>query len=229
MRAASLRLGPALAVGLLLGSAAPVRAAPDPLEPLNRQVHALNAAAQARVLSPIAAAWRQHVPEETRRGLGAAVGNLGEPVSALGFLAAGETGTAWQAARRFGINTTQGWGGWRDVAAERGLMRQAITPGEALCARGVPSGPYLVLPLLGPSTLRDAAAGTAMAALLAKGFGAEAVAGLQSAEAFLAYDRLSAELTALEARSLDPYAVLRSAHAQRRALRCAADRLPEEE
>jgi phospholipid-binding lipoprotein MlaA len=229
MRAASLLLGPALAVGMLLGWATPVRAAPDPLEPLNRQMHAMNAAAQARVLSPLAAAWRQHVAEETRRGLGAAVGNLGEPVSALGFLAAGETVTAWQAARRFGINTTQGWGGWRDVAAERGLVRQAITPGEALCARGVPSGPYLVLPLLGPSTLRDAAAGTAMAALLAKGFGAEAVAGLQGAEAFLAYDRVAAELDALEARSLDPYAVLRSAHAQRRALRCAADRLPEED
>ena len=229
MRAASPLLGPALAVGMLLGWATPVRAAPDPLEPLNRQVHAMNAAAQARVLSPIAAAWRQHVPEETRRGLGAAVGNLGEPVSALGFLTAGETVTAWQAARRFGINTTQGWGGWRDVAAERGLVRQAITPGEALCARGVPSGPYLVLPLLGPSTLRDAAAGTAMAALLAKGFGAEAVAGLQGAEAFLAYDRVAAELDALEARSLDPYAVLRSAHAQHRAQRCAADQLPEEE
>jgi phospholipid-binding lipoprotein MlaA len=229
MKRAALALGPAMAVGLLLGWVAPARAAPDPLEPLNRQIHAMNAAAQARVLSPLAEAWRRHVPEDTRRGLGSAVGNLGEPVSALGFLAAGETGTAWHAARRFGINSTQGWGGWRDVAAERGLVRQAITPGEALCARGVPSGPYLVLPLLGPSTLRDAAAGTALAALLAKGLGAEAVAGLQGAEAFLTYDRLAAELGALEARSLDPYAVLRSAHAQRRAQRCAADQLPEEE
>lgn len=222
-------LGPAIAIGLLLALAAPARAAPDPLEPLNRQIHAANAAAQARVLSPLAQAWRRHVPEDTRRGLGLAVGNLAEPVSAVGFLAAGETGTAWHVARRFGINTTQGWGGWRDVAAERGLLRRAITPGEALCARGVPSGPYLVLPLLGPSTLRDVAAGTVMAALLAKGFGAEAVAGLQGAEAFLTYDQLASELAALEARSLDPYAVLRSAHAQRRAQRCAADRLPEEE
>jgi phospholipid-binding lipoprotein MlaA len=114
---------------MLLGWSAPGRAAPDPLEPLNRQVHAMNAAVQARVLSPLAAAWRQRVPEETRRGLSAAVGNLGEPVNALGFLAAGETGTAWQATRRFGTNTTQGWGGWRDVAAERGLGRRTIAPG----------------------------------------------------------------------------------------------------
>lgn len=217
----------ALALGLVL--VAPAEAAPDPLETLNRQVHAFNAMAEARLLAPLSEAWRRHVPAEARRGMGAVVGTLGEPLHAAGFLAAGEAGTAWHVARRFGINTTRGWGGWRDVAAERGLDRRTISPGEALCAQGVPSGPYLVLPLLGPSTLRDAAAGTAVAALLAQGLGAEAMAGLQGAEAFLLYDRVAGDLAGLRAQALDPYAALRSAHAQRRALRCAADRLPEEE
>jgi phospholipid-binding lipoprotein MlaA len=204
-------------------------AAPDPLEPLNRRIHAFNAVAQARLLGPAAELWRKHVPAETRQGIGNAVGNLGEPVNALSGLAAGDAALAGHAAARFGINTTLGWGGWRDAATERGYPPRAMAPGEALCAHGVPSGPYLVLPLLGPTTLRDAGAAMAVGAALAQGVGAVPVAAWQGGDGFLTYERLHDELRRVEAEALDAYAVIRSAHAQRRAARCATDRATEDE
>jgi phospholipid-binding lipoprotein MlaA len=98
-----------------------------------------------------------------------------------------------------------------------------MAPGEAACAWGVPSGPYLVLPLLGPSTLRDATAALAANAALAQGLGAAPVAGWQAGDAFLGYERAEGELARIATQSLDPYAVLRSAWLQRRVASCAAD------
>lgn len=215
-----------LVVAFLLPGAA--QATPDPLEPVNRRIHAFNALAQAHALGPLADLWRAHVPPAARAGLGQAVGNLGEPMTALSGLAAGDLGLAGHALARFGINTTLGWGGWRDAAAEQGFPARGMTPGDAACAWGVPSGPYLVLPLLGPTTLRDAAAGLALSSVLAAGVGAAPVAAVQGGDAFLAYDRLHDELRRVEATSLDPYAVLRSAWLQRRAASCPGDAQPED-
>jgi len=212
----------ALLAALLPGAA---QAMWDPLEPVNRAMHGFNAEARAWAFDPAIAAWRAHVPEGLRVGLGQAVANLGEPVSAVSALAAGEWAIAGNAVTRFAINTTLGRAGWRDAAAERGLERQAMTPGEALCAWGVPSGPYLVLPLLGPSTLRDAAATAALGAAVSAGIGAAPVAAQQGAEALVGYDSARESLARLETGALDPYAALRSVLAQRRAARCATDRV----
>jgi phospholipid-binding lipoprotein MlaA len=214
---------------VLLLAAGPALAAPDPLEPVNRRIHDFNALAQAHALDPLAEWWRAHVPEAARQGVGNAVANLGEPLTAISGLAAGDPGLAWHAAARFGINATLGWAGWRDAAADRGYAPRAMTPGEAACAWGVPSGPYIVMPLLGPTTLRDAVAGIATAAAIAQGLGATPVASWQAGDAFLLYDRVQPALRRMEATSLDPYAVLRSAQHQRRAARCEADRDAEEE
>jgi len=203
-------------------------AAPDPLEGWNRRVHDFNALAQRHVLGPAAEAWRAHVPPPARHAIGGVLGTLGEPVAAASALAAGDLDGAWTATARFGINATLGWAGWRDAAAERGFARRAVTPGDAACAWGVPSGPYLVLPLLGPTTLRDATAGLALSSALAAGVGAAPVAAWQGGDAFLAYDRLHDELRRVEATSLDAYAVLRSAWLQRRAAACPGDAAPEE-
>lgn len=207
----------------------PALAAPDPLEPVNRRIHAFNALAQAHALDPLAALWRAHVPEAARQGIGNAVANLGEPLTAISGLAAGDTDLALHAAARFGINATLGWGGWRDAAAEKGYGPRGMTPGEAACSWGVPSGPYLVLPLLGPTTLRDAVAGLATSAAIAQGLGATPVATWQAGDAFLLYDRVQPALRRMEEASLDPYAVLRSAQQQRRAARCEVDRDAAEE
>jgi phospholipid-binding lipoprotein MlaA len=210
-----------LCAALLMPAAA--RAAPDPWEGVNRRVHAFNALAESHALAPAAALWRAQVPAEARAGIGRVLANLGEPVTALSAAAAGDLPRAWNATARFGINATLGWGGWHDAAAERGFERRAMAPGDAACAWGVPSGPYLVLPLLGPTTLRDAAAGLAANAALAQGLGAAPVAGWQAGDAFLAYDQAEPALTRLRAESLDAYAALRSAWLQRRAAACPGD------
>jgi phospholipid-binding lipoprotein MlaA len=219
----------ALISALLMLPFATAEAAPDPWEGLNRRIHGFNALAQSYALAPAAALWRAQVPAETRAGIGRVVANLGEPVTALSAVAAGDFSLAWNATQRFGINATLGWGGWRDAAAERGLQRQPISPGDAACAWGVPSGPYLVLPLLGPSTLRDAGAALAANAALAQGLGAAPVAGWQAGDAFLAYERAEPALTRIEADSLDSYAALRSAWVQRRAAACPQDARAEDD
>jgi phospholipid-binding lipoprotein MlaA len=199
-------------------------AAPDPLEAVNRHVHTLNLLAQRHALAPLAAFYEAHVPDNARAGIARAVGNVGEPMTAISALAAGDTQRAWNATARFGINTTFGWGGWRDAATERGYAARPMTPGEAVCAWGLPSGPFLVLPLLGPTTLRDATAGLALSATLAQGVGAAPVAAWQGGDAFVGYAGVREQLARIETEALDSYATLRSIHAQRRALRCEADR-----
>ena len=213
-----------MSVLLMLAMPGGAQAMSDPWEAMNRRMHGFNALAQAHLLSPLAAMWREKVPEGWRQRIGRAVGNLGEPVTAASGLVAGEFGIAQRALTRFAINTTLGLGGVRDEAAGMGWPRRGFGPGDAACAWGVPSGPYLVLPLLGPSTLRDATAGVIANAALAQGVGMAPVAAWQGGESFLAYEGAESALRRVQEESLDPYAVMRSAWGQRRAARCAVDR-----
>ncbi|MBX9698463.1 MAG: VacJ family lipoprotein [Acetobacteraceae bacterium] len=217
-----------LAAILLLASALPAAAAPDPLEGVNRRVHAFNEAVRITVAAQLVRLWQHHVPAPVRQGAAGTLATLGEPVTAAAALAAGELGTAGNAAARFGINATLGLGGWRDPASAMGYPRRAFTLADAACRWGVPSGPYLVLPLLGPSTLRDAGAQAASAAALAQLLGAEAMTAWGGAEAFLGYAALHAAAERLRAESLDAYAAQRSAFLQRRAATCPSDRVPDE-
>jgi phospholipid-binding lipoprotein MlaA len=212
-----------LALSLALLPAA-AHAAPDPLEPANRRVHAFNQAVRATVLAPLTELYLAHAPEPLRRGAAKAVANLSEPITAASALAAGEWGIAANAAARFGINSTLGLGGVRDRAAEMGHARRPFGPGDAACRWGVPSGPYLVLPLLGPTTLRDAGAQAATGAVLSQLLGADALLAWSSGDAFIGYAALHPALQRLEAESLDAYATMRSAHLQRRAAACPVDR-----
>jgi phospholipid-binding lipoprotein MlaA len=220
-----------LSCATALAAPAPALAAPesDPLEAANRRVHAFNRAAQAHVLGPVAELYRARTSPGFRRGVGNALANLGEPVTALSGLAAGELGVAANAARRFAINAALGWGGVRDRAAEMGHVPRPFAPADALCAWGVPRGPFLVLPLLGPSTLRDAGAAAAAGAALSQAIGPDAWLAWSAGDALHAYAELHPELERIEAQSLDPYAVLRSAHLQRRAAACPVDRPADEE
>lgn len=214
----------ALASAVLLAAAVPARAAPDPLEAANRQVHAFNQVLRARVLAPVAELYLAYAPESVRRGAAQALVNLSEPVTAASALAAGEVGIAANAAARFGINTTLGLGGVRDAASGLGFERRSFGPADAACRWGVPSGPFLVLPLLGPSTLRDAAAQAASSAALAQALGADAMLAWSGADAVIGYAGMHRSLERLEAESLDAYATLRSAYLQRRAAACPVDR-----
>ncbi len=89
---------------------------------------------------------------------------------------------------------------------------------------GVPSGPYLVLPLIGPSTLRDAGTMVATSAALSQMVGSEAFLGWRGTDLFTTYAAFHAELMQIDAQALDSYALHRSAFLQRRAAACPADR-----
>jgi phospholipid-binding lipoprotein MlaA len=223
-KASMLRAAPLLAALLLATPAGAAGLEHDPLEGVNRRVHALNREVQARVLAPAVTAFRTWTTPELRQGLGQAVSNLNEPVVAATALAAGRTETAWNAAARFGINTTLGWGGVQDRAAEMGYPRQAFGLGDTLCAWGIPAGPFLVLPVLGPATLRDATAAIATSAALSQALGADVVTGWNATDAFLGYERVEGTLRQIGEQALDDYAAFRALHLQRRAAACAVDR-----
>lgn len=202
----------------------PGMAADDPLEGLNRRMHGFNRAVQVNVLSPLAVLYESNTSPGFRRGVSNAFANLGEPVSAASGLMAGDLGLAWNAAARFGINSTIGLGGVYDPATPLGYTRRPAVVADALCAWGVPSGPFLVLPLVGPSTVRDAGALIASTTALSQAVSPEVVLAWSASDSLITYAEFHGELGRIEAQSLDAYAVHRSAYLQRRAARCAADR-----
>ena len=200
------------------------RAADDPFEAVNRRVYGFNRAVQAKVLDPLAERYLAATTPQVRRGIANALANLREPVSAVSGLTAGRFGLAANALARFAINSTVGFAGVEDRATEMGYSPRAFSLADAVCAWGVPSGPYLMLPLLGPSTLRDAGALVAQGAALDQTLGADSYLAWSGSDLFIGYAQLHRELQHTEAASLDPYAVYRSAYLQRRAQACSVDR-----
>ena len=216
---------------LLLGAVRPALAQDvrDPLEAVNRRVHWFNSAVQAHVLGPAAEFYRATAPAELRTGVANAFANLGEPLTAVSGLLAGELDVAANAMLRFSINSTFGIAGIQDRAASLGYPRQGFTAADALCRWGVPSGPFVVLPLLGPSTLRDAGAMAVTTVALSQALGSDYVMTWSTGSALAGYAELHPELRRIEAQALDSYAVYRSLYLQQRAATCASDRVMEAE
>ena len=130
----------------------------DPLEPLNRQVFKFNDALDAAIVKPVAIAYRDHTPTPLRQGIGNVFNNLQDSWSVVNNLLQLKTDYAYDSLARVAINTLLGVGGVVDVASELGIERHTQDFGHTLGVWGVPPGPYLVLPILGPSSLRDALA-----------------------------------------------------------------------
>lgn len=130
----------------------------DPFEPLNRAVFAFNETVDEALLKPVARGYRQVVPPLVRQGVRNVLGNVDDAWSAANHLLQGKPEEGVQMMVRFLANTTIGLGGLFDVAADMGLERRSEDFGQTLGRWGVPAGPYLMLPLLGPRTLRDALA-----------------------------------------------------------------------
>lgn len=157
---ARLRLG-ALLLSLWLlptGGAGAEEGFEDPWEGFNRQMHALNMTADRYVLKPVAQGYRFVTPEVVQDGVGNVFGNLLDVPSALNSLLQGKPASALEDSTRFLINSTIGLGGVFDVASRMGLDSGGREDfGQTLAVWGVDSGPYLVLPFFGASTVRDAA------------------------------------------------------------------------
>lgn len=156
------RLVMAAVVALVAGCASVPGAAPppkeDPWENFNRKVFSFNESVDEAVLKPVATAYVKVVPELVRKGVSNVLGNIGDVWSAANHLLQGKIHTGLDMGMRVLTNTVFGLGGLLDPATEFGLVRRSEDFGQTLGRWGVGPGPYLVLPLLGPSTARDGTA-----------------------------------------------------------------------
>jgi phospholipid-binding lipoprotein MlaA len=130
-------------------------AAGDPLEPMNRYFFDLNERLDRHAALPAATFYNDTVPAQARSGVHNFLENLGGPVSVVNDLLQLQFENAGTAAARFVVNSTAGVAGIFDVATDWGLPERARDFGETLGTYGVPQGPYLVLPLAGPTGVRD--------------------------------------------------------------------------
>ena len=146
----------ALAGALLGGRASGPNANPaDPLEPYNRSMTRFNDNLDKAVLKPVATLYRDATPQPLRTGVGNFFANLGDAWSFVNNTLQLRAEGALASFFRFSTNTFLGLGGVLDVASEMGIERHKQDFGLTLGHWGVPPGPYLVLPILGPSTVRD--------------------------------------------------------------------------
>lgn len=147
-----------LAAALLTGCAANPADPRDPLERFNRDVTAFNDDIDTLVLRPTATLYRDAVPGVVRTGVSNFFGNLADVWSVVNSLLQLKLDHAGDNMARVLVNSTMGLGGLIDVASELNVDRHKEDFSQTLGFWGVPAGPYLVLPVIGPSTLRDTAA-----------------------------------------------------------------------
>ncbi len=126
----------------------------DPFEPANRLVFAVNEAVDFAVLKPVATTYEFWIPEALRNSARNFFRNLATPVTLLNDLLQGDIKRAGNTLARFALNSTIGFGGLGDPATEMGVEYHYEDFGQTLAVHGVGEGPYIVLPVLGPSTLR---------------------------------------------------------------------------
>jgi phospholipid-binding lipoprotein MlaA len=154
------RLLALLALVLLAGCATapaggPSGAPNDPWESWNRKVFGFNEAVDKAVLKPVAEAYRDVVPSFIRTGINNVLGNLYDVWSTANHFLQGKFQSGMEMGMRVLTNTVLGAGGLFDPATEMGLTRRSEDFGQTLGKWGVADGPFVMLPLLGPSTLRD--------------------------------------------------------------------------
>jgi phospholipid-binding lipoprotein MlaA len=197
-----------LALALLVTPALGQQDPDDPLEPLNRGIFQFNLVLDGLLLEPAARFYRMAAPPFVRSGVSNFLANLRTPVVLANDLLQGEFERAELTFGRFMLNTILGLGGVIDVGGKVGMpARHYEDFGQTLAVYGVGSGPFLMLPLLGPSNGRDAV-GRAVD-LAFDPFSAVAVAdpGLVSIEVAIA--RRSAEMVSFREETLDEFDELR--------------------
>lgn len=206
----------------------------DPWENTNRDIFAFNQRVDRSVLVPVAEAYRGNLPQPVRDGIHNFLQNLDLPIIFANDVLQAEPGLAAHSAGRFVVNTTAGVAGFFDPATPLGLPYHANDLGITMARWGVPEGPYIIVPVLGPSTVRDTAGE------VADGFGdpGNYVAGEHhliwatilrtGTQGIDTRSRNIETLADIEKTSLDYYATIRSLYRQRRAaeIRHEQDNLP---
>lgn len=212
------RLAAAAAMTVLLAGCAAAPSKVDPWEPMNRGLYQVNEAIDKVVLKPAVTIYTRLVPSFARTGVSNFFNNIEDAFSAVNGLLQAKPQKAGDDLGRVVTNTFFGLGGLVDVASSAGIERGNEDFGQTLAVWGVNSGPYLFLPLLGPSTVRDAT-GTAVRIYLGPLGEIESVRvrnvlfGLGAIDArYQAGDALSV----LDTAALDRYTFIRNAFFQRR-------------
>ena len=213
------------ATALLAGCASPdKRTAGDPFEPMNRAIFKVNDAIDRTVAVPIAKGYQKVTPHPLRTAISNFFSNLGDLNNFANELLQLKITDATQDLIRFAMNTTFGIGGLIDFASQARLPKHHQDFGLTLGRWGIPSGPYLVLPIFGPSSFRDGvglAVDTRFSPLIyAPNDSRRPLYALQFVSA--RSDMLGAT-NILEQAALDKYSFVRDAYTQQRRAALGAD------
>jgi phospholipid-binding lipoprotein MlaA len=190
----------------------------DPWEPMNRSVFEFNQVVDKVALKPVAQAYVQVVPGLVRTGVGNFLGNLSDVWSFANSAMQLKGQAAAESLMRVTVNTVFGLGGVLDVATEMRLEKRKEDFGQTLGHWGVKPGPYIMLPLLGPSTLRDTVAlPLDMKGDASQQFSDEATRNALTVTRVVDLrSRLLQTVDVVMAASLDPYSFVRDGYLQKR-------------
>jgi len=216
------RLGKILTIGfvLLLQACASVKNADvrDPWEHMNRSVYNFNEVLDNVAIKPAAKAYTVVLPSPVRTGIHNFVGNLGDVWTLTNTALQLKLQATAETFMRITVNTVFGLGGVMDVATEMRLEKRKEDFGQTLGYWGVKPGPYVVLPVLGPSTLRDALATPLdMQGDVTQQFNDQATRNVLTTTRVLdVRSGLLESLDVIKAAALDPYSFVRDAYLQKR-------------
>lgn len=189
----------------------------DPLESINRATYAFNDGLDRALVKPVAQTYARSLPQPIQTGVSNFFSNAKYPVTLANNILQGKLAHAVNDVGRLLLNTTLGLGGFLDPATRIGLERFDEDFGQTLGKWGLPPGPYLMVPFLGPYTLRDGLGGFADDFAEPRGY----ITDTTARWSMWAGDKLDRRVRLLEADSVlertgDAYAFVRSAYLQRR-------------
>lgn len=190
----------------------------DPLEPVNRAIYGFNMFIDKIIMEPVAKAYKKVVPELGRKGISNFLQNLTEPVTFANSILQGDAEHTFTTFWRFAINSTIGIAGLFDVAERGGLEHREEDLGQTFGTYGVGNGPYLMLPIIGPSNVRDLFGSVGDSFMDPYNYAVDeyGVAGRKILEGLDTRVELLGLLDDIEESSLDPYATIRSLYTQKR-------------
>ena len=203
----------------------------DPFEDINRTVYGFNETVDDNLLEPVSRAYKDHVPEVAQDGVSNFFGNLRDVSTLANQILQFKPVESIETLGRILVNSTIGLGGLFDVASDMGLTTDDEDFGQTMGVWGVEEGPYVVLPLLGPSTVRDSAGlfvdTTSDANMIDKTEGI----GFISSSAINIIDKRVELLPVTDMLDLsdDPYTMMRSSYLQKRKFDVFDGNLPVEE
>ncbi len=191
----------------------------DPIEPFNRVMFEFNHAVDTVLLRPVTVGYRFIVCPPARTAVSHFLDNLYSPVTFANSVFQADPQNSFATFWRFILNTTFGFGGLYDFASEVGLKNRTTSLGDTFAIYGADAGPYIVIPIMGPSDIRDGVGSVGDIFLFPPNYSSEWAVPLAigAASAIDARSNNMELIDGIYKSSIDPYATLRSAYTQKRA------------